>query len=461
METSTTPAPDLTSLRDGFEGTILTPDDSAYADARAVNNSMIDKQPAVIAQCASKADVAAAVGFARNHDLELAIRSGGHSAAGTGLSDGGLVIDMRSLNAVAIDPDARTATVGGGALWRDVDAACEGHGLAVTGGRVSTTGVAGLSLGGGSGWLERRYGLSSDSLESVELVTAAGETIHASADQHPDLFWALHGGGGNFGVATELVFRLHALEQATFVLLLFEGGRGREGIRVYRDLVEASGEDDPVPGVIYLTGPPEEFVPEELQGKLCFAIAGIYPGTEAEAREAWAPILELGPTGEVVAEMPYSEAQCAIDDPPGFRNYWSAEHLGSLPDEAIELFCAQGEAMLVPSPSQHLLVAWGGEVARGRGDYPQPHRDALWVVHPFGLWDDPADDDRVISWVRRCCADLKPFATGAVYLNFVGDEGADRVAAGFGEENYRRLREIKTKYDPDNAFHLNQNIPPA
>jgi FAD/FMN-containing dehydrogenase len=452
---------EVASLRERLGGPVLTPGEAGYDDARAIFNSMIDRRPAMIAQCASRDDVLAALRFARERGLEVAVRSGGHSVAGAGLCDGGLVIDLRSMSAVEVDPEARTARVAGGATWSDVDRACEPYGLATTGGRVSTTGVAGLTLGGGSGWLERKLGLACDSLLSVELVTADGRTVVASEDENAKLSWALHGGGGNFGVATELTFRLHELPVTTFGLLVWPSEAGTDLVRCYRDLIAGGAPNELGGGIFYITGPPEEFVPEHLVGDLVLAVAVVFAGGEAATRGAIRPLLDLRPDGEMLAELPYAEIQCALDDPPGYRNYWSAEHLAELPDAAIDLFCARAEDMIVPSPSQHVLLPWGGAVARQSDGWPLPHRRAAWVVHPFGLWEDPVDDERGIAWSKALCDDMRPFATGDVYLNFIGNEGQDRIIAGFGPENYERLSAVKAQYDPENIFRLNHNIKPA
>ena len=450
---------EASELRADFAGAILEPDDGGYEDARQIFNSMIDRRPAVIAQCASPDDVAQAIAFGRRNDLEIAIRSGGHSVTGASLTDGGLVIDMRRMNAVKVDPEARTATVQGGAVWSDFDRATQPHELIATGGRVSTTGVAGLTLGGGSGWLERKYGLACANLDSVTLLTAGGDTVTASDSENPELFWALHGGGSNFGVATELVFRLHPHPATTFALLLWPASAGPELGRRLRDLVEGGAPAELGGGIAYITGPPEEFVPEHLRGKLVAGVIGVYAGEEAEAREVLAPILELEPDGAMIAEMPYAEIQCAIDDPPGFRNYWAAEHLAGLPDEAIDLFCEHAGEMVVPSPSQHILFPWGGAVSAAAESWPLPHSAASWVAHPLGLWEDAADDERAIAWARGTCAALRPFSTGAVYLNFEADSER-RVEDGFGSENLDRLAAVKAEYDPDNLFHLHHNIKP-
>jgi FAD/FMN-containing dehydrogenase len=446
---------------EGFGGVVLQDGDPAYDEARTVFNAMIDKRPALIAQCESAADVQAALRYGVERELEIAVRGGGHGVAGTGVTDGGLVVDLRRMNSVQIDPEARIARVGGGATWGDVDRACAPYLLATTGGRVSTTGVAGLTLGGGSGWLERKFGLACDALVSVELVTADGRLLIADETRNTELFWALHGGGGNFGIATALTFRLQQLPSTTLALLLWPASAGPAVLRAYRDLIDSGVPEELGGGVIYLTGPPEEFVPAHLQGQLLVGAAAVYAGGEAELRDVFAPLFALGPEGELVAELPYADIQSALDDPPGYRNYWSAEHLASFPDPAVEAFAKRSADMITPSPSQQAIVPWGGAVQRAADTWPQPHRRAAWVVHPFGLWSDPADDARGIRWARDLCSDVAEWATGYVYLNFIGNEGQNRVIAGFGQENYERLARVKCQYDPENVFHLNQNIEPG
>ncbi|MEU6702599.1 FAD-binding oxidoreductase [Streptomyces wuyuanensis] len=449
----------LTGLRDSLAGEAITPDDAGYDEARALFNAMIDRRPSVIVQCESAADVAAAIRFARDHDLELAVRGGGHGVAGAATTDGGLVIDLRRMHAVAVDPDARTARVGGGATMSDLDRATQPYSLATTGGRASTTGLGGFTLGGGSGWLERKFGLACDNLVAVDLVTADGAEVHASEEENPELFWALHGGGGNFGVATSLTLRLHPLPAMSVAFLFFPAARGAEVLPVYRDLLE-SAPDGMGGGFICLTGPPEDFMPEHLVGRAVALALVTYAGTEPELRKAAAPLLGLGHEAEVLMELPYAELQCMIDDPPGLRNYWSAEYLTALPDPAVDVFCARTDSMIVPSNSQHILFPMGGEMSRGDQGWPLPWRTAEWVLHPFGIWEDPADDERGRRWVHDARADVMPWSIGQVYLNFIGDEGRERVVAGFGAENYRRLAAVKAAYDPDNVFRRNHNIKP-
>jgi FAD/FMN-containing dehydrogenase len=450
----------LDALRSGFAGEAVVPGDPAYDEARTLFNAMIDRRPSLIALCESVGDVASAIRFGRERGLEIAVRGGGHSVSGMSLTDGGIVIDLRRMHAVVVDPRARTARVGGGATMSHLDRAAQPYDLATTGGRVSTTGVGGFTLGGGSGWLERKFGLACDNLLEAELVTADGTLVRAAGDENPELFWALHGGGGNFGVATSLMLRLHPLPAFTMALLLWPAEAGPEVLRTYRTLL-ASAPDEVGGGLLFLTGPPEEFVPEHLVGGLACAVLVTYTGTEAEAREVLDPLLALGPEGRLVMELPYADLQSMLDDPPGYRNYWSAEYLDAFPDEAVDRFCARARDMVVPSPSQHVLFPAGGAVARAPADYPVPWRQAPWVVHPFGLWEDPADDERARKWAHDIRADMRQWSSGTVYLNFIGDEGEGRVISGFGAHNLGRLARVKTEYDPGNVFRLNHNIEPG
>ncbi len=450
----------LTALREDLTGGVFAPGDPGYDEARVVHNGMIDRRPAVIAQCVDEDDVVRAVRFGRELDLNIAVRGGGHSVAGMALNDGGLVVDLRRMHEVTVHPAAEAVRVGGGATMSHLDRATQPYKLATTGGRASTTGVGGFVLGGGTGWLDRCCGLAVDNLLGVELVTADGNRIHANADENPELFWALHGGGGNFGIATALTLKLHELPEFSLALLLYLPEFGPEVVRTYRDLisvapVEAAG------GIIYLTGPPEEFVPPHLVGTLLCGAMLTYAGGEQDLRKLAEPLLALPHEAEIVGAMPYADVQCMIDDPPGLRNYWSAEYVSQAPDDFVNVFCDRAHSMPVPSATQHVLFPQGGAIADGPHEYPVPYRDAPWAVHPFAAWEDEADDARAIQWVRDVRADVRPWSTGAVYLNFIGDEGADRVEAGLGAENARRLAAVKGQYDPDNVFRFNHNITPA
>ncbi|MFJ3672991.1 FAD-binding oxidoreductase [Streptomyces sp. NPDC090106] len=449
----------LAALREDLVGDVLAPGDTGYDEARTLYNSMIDRRPAVIAQCVDANDVVRAVRFGRDLDLPIAVRGGGHSVAGMSLNDGGLVVDLRHMRAVTVDPAAMTVTVAGGATMSDLDRACQPHGLATTGGRVSTTGVGGFVLGGGSGWLERCWGLAVDNLLGADLVTADGSTVTASAEENPELFWGLHGGGGNFGVATSLTLRLHELPAFSIAMLFFLPEFGDDVVRTYRDVIDA-GPVEAGGGVIYLTGQDEEFMPRHLVGKLLCGALLTYAGTEADLRKLAEPLLALPHEVEIVGQMPYADVQCMLDDPPGLRNYWSAEYLTALTDDYVNVFCAGASRMPVPSGTLHVLFPEGGAVADGPAGFPVPYRGAPWGMHPFAAWEDPADDERCVQWVRDVRAEARPWATGDVYLNFIGDEGADRVVAGLGAENTHRLAALKREYDPDNVFRFNHNIAP-
>ncbi|WCH95478.1 FAD-binding oxidoreductase [Streptomyces moderatus] len=449
----------LAALREDLVGDVFAPSDAGYDEARTVFNAMIDRRPAVIAQCVDENDVVRAVRFGRDLDLNIAVRGGGHSVAGTAVNDGGLVVDLRHMRAVSVDPAAEAVRVAGGATMSDLDRACQPHALATTGGRASTTGVGGFVLGGGSGWLDRWCGLAVDNLLGVELVTADGERVHASADENPELFWGLHGGGGNFGVATALTLKLHELPEFSIALVLYLPEFGPEVTRTYRELITMA-PDEASGGVLYLTGPPEEFAPPHLVGSLLCGALLTYAGPEEDMRKLAEPLLALPHESEIVGAMPYADVQCMLDDPPGMRNYWSAEYLTSAPDAYLDAFCAGGDAM-PPTGTIHVLFPQGGAIAAGPHEYPVPYRDAPWAVHPFAIWEDPADDERCVSWVREVRAAAQPWSTGAVYLNFIGDEGPERVVAGLGPENTRRLADLKRRYDPDNVFRFNHNIRPA
>ncbi|MFC9587673.1 FAD-binding oxidoreductase [Streptomyces yangpuensis] len=451
----------LTALREDLSGEVFAPDDPGYDEARTVFNAMIDRRPAVIAQCESAEDVATAVRFARDLDLKIAVRGGGHSVSGSALGDGALVVDLRRMHEATVHPGARAVRVEGGATMSHLDRACAPYGLATTGGRASTTGVGGFVLGGGSGWLDRKCGLAVDNLLGVELVTADGSVVETTSEERPELFWALHGGGGNFGVATAITLRLHELPAMAIAFVLYLPENGPEVMRTYRDLLEG-GPPEASGGVIFLTGPPDdEFVPPHLAGRLVCAALLTYAGPEDRLRGLAEPLLALPHEAAMVTAIPYADLQCMIDDPPGLRNYWSAEYLTGAPDAFVDVFCSRAASMPVPTGTQHILFPQGGAIASGPADYPVPYRDSPWVVHPFGIWEDPADDERCRQWVKDVRADVAPWSTGAVYLNFTGDEGSDRVVSGLGADNMRRLERVKREYDPDNVFRFNHNIRPA
>ena len=448
-----------------FSGEILFSEHTDFNSTRKIFNAMVDKHPSVITQCANAQDVVSALRFGREQGLDISVRSGGHHVAGWSVTDGGLMIDMRPINKVKVDPSSCTAQVGGGAIWSEVDHACQPHGLATTGGAVSTLGVAGFTLGGGKGWLQGKYGYACDNLLSVELVTAGGKVIVASEDEHSDLFWALHGGGGNFGVATSFSLRLHPLKKATFVNLIYSPEAGPALIRRYRDVIEAGVPRELNMYIYYLTGPQDDYMPKHLVDKLCVALGAFYPGPESKILEAMAPLLELEPEVKIITEKPYADIQSSLDTELGVagnRVYSSAEHLLSFPDKAVDKFCARAYDMIVPSRSTQELLVWGHSAADLKGDWPIAHLDAPWAVSPFGQWTDPEDDERAITWAKALCADMAPYAGGGAYLNVSVYEGRERTIEGYGgRAKYERLARVKAEYDPDNVFHLNHNIEPG
>lgn len=450
-------------LRLRLRGGVYEPGGPEYTDTCTLFNGMIERRPRLVAACAAPDDVIAAIGFASEHQFEIAIRAGGHSVAGTCLCDDGLVIDLRPMDDIDVDPNRRVARVGAGATWARVDRATQEHGLATTGGRVSTTGVAGLTLGGGSGWLERSHGLACDNLLAVELVTGDGRLVRASEQEHAELFWGLRGGGGNFGVATAFEFRLHPVGPDVFAgLVLHPADRGREVMALFRDVMRDAPAELSL-ACAYITGPDESELPPEVRGQPAVVIVGMYAGDIDDGEDALRSVREFGPPAlDLFEPMPYCEFQRMIDDPPGYRNYWTAEHLLDLPDEAIDAL-ARRSAQLPAGPSQLLVIAWGGAVAQtpGRAS-PLGGRDAMFVVHPFVVWTEPSEDEQMIALGRSYRQDLAPWATGATYLNFLGPEGADRVRAGFKPGSYERLARLKAAWDPHNVFHANHNIrPPA
>jgi len=450
----------LAALREDLVGDVFAPEDLGYDDARTVFNAMIDRRPAVIAQCENEADVVRSVRFGRDLDLAIAVRGGGHSVAGMALNDGGLVVDLRRMHEVTVHPGSSSVRIQGGATMSHLDRATQPHQLATTGARASTTGVGGFVLGGGTGWLDRAFGLAVDNLLGVELVTADATAVRASHDENRELFWALHGGGGNFGIATAVTLKLHELPEFSIALVMFLPEHGPDVVRTYREII-ATCPQEAAGRVLYLTGPPEEFIPEHLVGRrLCGALL-TYVGADEDLRKLAQPLLALPHEIEMVSTVPYADFQTMFDDPPNMRNYWSAEYLTGAPDELVDVFCALGESLPVPTGTQHMLFPQGGAIASGPAEFPVPYRDAPWAVHPFGIWEDPADDARCIEWVKDVRARVQPWSTGAVYLNFIGNEGRDRVEAGFGAENIRRLAAVKAEYDPDNVFRFNHNIAPA
>ncbi len=453
-----TKASSVDELRFRLQGGLHEPGDAYYEDSVTLFNTMIDRRPRYVAGAVTVEDVVAALAFARENDLPIAVRAGGHSVAGLSLVEDGLVIDLRGMDDIQVDPQRRIARIGGGATWAAVDRATQAYGLAATGGRVSTTGVAGLTLGGGSGWLERKHGLAADNLVGAELVTADGRIVRASEDENPELLWALRGGGGNFGVVTALELALHPLGPEVFAgLALFRRERASEVFRAYRDLM--NGAPDELSLAFDLTTAPDddEDVPPDLRGAPVVIVLGMWAGDVADGERALAPIRALEPDADFFAATGYADFQCSIDDPPGYRNYWTAENVVGLPDEAIDRLVERA-AELPPGPSQLFIVAWGGAVPRfGAEHSPLGGREARFIVHPLLLWEDAADDDRNCALGRSFRADVQPWSIGATYPNFLGQEGVARMRAAYGA-SADRLAALKAEWDPHGVFRTHQEI---
>jgi FAD/FMN-containing dehydrogenase len=459
MTTATDTAIDELRLR--LAGGLHEPGSAGYDDGCSLFNAMVERRPALVARCTAPDDVVAALAFARDHELRVTVRAGGHSVSGASLCDGGLVLDVRGMADVEVDPDRRIVRVGGGATWAAVDRATQAHGLATTGGRVSSTGVVGLTAGGGSGWLERKHGLACDSLVAVELVTADGRLVRASADENPELLWAHRGGGANFGVVTALELALHPVGPELLAgLVLHPAERGRELLELFRDTMR-DAPDGLSLALLYLTGPDEPEIPAALRGQPAVAIAGLYAGPVAEGEAALRELRDFGPpAADFFGPAAYADFQCSLDDPPGYRNYWTVEHLRDLPTAAIEAIHERSQR-IPAGPAQLFVAAWGGAVERGAAGSAVAGRDAQFVVHPLFLWEDAADDAAMIELGRGYRDVLAPWATGAAYSNFLGEEGEQRARAAFAPGAYERLAAVKAEWDPDDVFRATGHVPPA
>ena len=452
----------IEELKRGVSGQVVLPGDADYESARTIWNAMIDKRPAVIVRCASTADVVRAVSFARDSGLPLAIRGGGHNIAGSALCEGGIVIDLSQMKGAKVDPRSRRVVIEGGATLADLDAATQAHGLATPAGVNSTTGIAGLTLGGGFGWLSRKHGMTIDNLESAEVVTAAGEVIRVSAAEHPDLFWALTGGSGNFGVVTRFEFRLHAVGPDVLSgLIVYPISEAKSVLRQYREFT-AKAPDELSVWTVLRKAPPLPFLPEAVHGKEIIALALCYAGDPARGESLIGPLRKFGTVlGEYVGVQPYVAWQQAFDPllAPGARNYWKSHNFTTLDDR---LFDAVIEYIgKLPSPQCEIFfAAIGGATARPAADAcAYAHRDAQFVMNVHGRWDDAADDESGIRWARDFFKASAPYASGGVYVNFLTADEGDRVRSAYGP-NYDRLVRVKRQYDPANLFSVNQNIRP-
>ena len=449
---------------ENFSGHVITMGHAEYDAARAVWNGAIDRYPRLIAQCRRTSDVVAAVRFARQHDLEIAVRGGGHNVAGTAVCDDGIVIDLAPMGAVRVDAAKRTAQVQGGALWGHVDQQTQANGLGTTGGIVSHTGVAGLTLGGGIGWLMRKHGLTIDNLLAADVVTAEGDLLRASADQHPDLFWALRGGGGNFGVVTSFEFQLHAVGPEVLAgPILWDGDDAADVLHFYRDVVR-NAPDELGTVVRFGTAPPLSVIPRELHWRPVISVGACYAGAVADAEEVVRPLRSFKrPLLDLIGPTTYVAHQSALDSTVlhGWNYYWKSTYLPDLSDDLIDVIAENAFASSSPR-SYVAMFHLGGAVSR----VPEAatafgNRHASHAITLDGVWR-PGDDyaARDIAWARRFFAALEKYRDG-VYVNFLGaDEDPDRVREAYGSSVYERLVDVKTAYDPNNVFHHNQNIRP-
>jgi hypothetical protein len=450
------------SLGNTFSGDLIMSSDDTYDAARAVWNGTVDARPALIAQCRTTDDVIAAVTLARTNGSPLSVRGGGHSVAGLSMCDDGIAIDLSQMREVSVDAGARTATVDPGATWADFDAATGAHGLASTGGLISSTGVAGLTLGGGIGWLQRKYGLACDNLLSADVVTAEGNVVRASATDDAELLWGLRGGGGNFGVVVRFEFALHPVSTVLGGLMLFPLERGATVLRGFREWA-IDAPDEATMLIAILTAPPEPFVPPDLVGRKAVAIVGCWCGDIDKGTSAIEPLRQLGPSADVFGPMPYQALQGMLDAgaPRGLRNYFRGGYVSDLNDDVIEVALDHGARM--PSPMSALHVhQMGGAVARvGKDATAFSGRQAGYTYNVVSTWTDPGEDAMHIAANRACSSALAPLSDAGAYVNFLSDaDGLDATAA-YGDALYARLARLKRDYDPNNLFNRNQNVQPA
>ena len=456
---------DLAELRPHFRGELIVPTDGdRYLRAKALFNAMYnDRRPALVARVTGVADIRAVLAFARQRDLPIAVRSGAHSVAGYSSVDQGVVIDLGAMKGIRVDPRARRVRAQAGVNWGELDRETQSFGLATTGGRVTSTGLPGFTLGSGSGWLERLCGLSCDNLTSADVVTADGEFITASATENAELYWGLRGGGGNFGIVSELEYQLHPIGPLVLAgLLIYPRARALEVLDNYRQvLTDAPRELGG--GVALMTAPPAPFVPAELQGQPAVTVIVAWFGDLEQGERYLKPLRSFAsPAVDVIRPMPYLTLQSMLDAgmPHGRRHYWRSDNLSGLPDRALEAFVAQANAATSPF-SQVILGPLGGAIADVAEDATAlGGRSSPWMYHCYGVWE-AGDDARHVAWVRETEQALRLFATGRISINFVSDAGNERIRRSFGEESYRRLVALKDRYDPNNLFRLNQNVRPS
>jgi FAD binding domain/Berberine and berberine like len=452
----------IDELRSRVRGQLIQPSDEAYESARRVYNAMIDKRPNLIVMCTDVADVIAAVDFARDNGMLVAIRGGGHNGGGLGVCDGGLVIDLSRMKGVRVDPMAHTARVGGGCTWGDVDHATHAFGMAVPTGIISTTGVGGLTLGGGIGHLTRKCGLTVDNLLSVDVVLADGRLVTASSDRNEDLYWAVRGGGGNYGVVTSFLFRLHPVKTVYAGPTFWPLDQADGVMKLYRQFI-ADVPDDINGFFAFLTVPPAPVFPQQLHGKKVCGIVWCCTGSAGEAEKLLKPVREFGkPVFDHVGTMPHPALQSFFDPiyPPGLQWYWRADFVKDLSDKAVGLHVEHGSRLPTMHSTMHLYPVNGAVHRIGKSETAFSYRDVTWAEVIVGVDPDPGNKDKIVGWTKEYWDALHPYSAGGAYVNFMMDEGQDRVQATY-RDNYQRLAIMKRKYDPTNFFRVNQNIRPA
>ena len=462
MATMTSLADQAKATLTEFGGTLIGPSDGGYDDARAVYNAMIDRRPALIAQCTTPADVAAVIGFARQAGADIAIRGGGHNGGGLGTVENGVVIDLSPMKSIDVDAAGGSVRVGGGCTWGEVDAATHEVGMAVPCGVVGSTGVGGLTLGGGIGHLARNYGLTIDNLLEAEVVLADGSVVRASADEHPDLFWALRGGGGNFGVVTTFTFRMRPVGNVIAGPTFWAIEDSEAVLKAYREFIVAAPRE--LNGwFAFVTVPPVPVFPEELHGRKAAAIVWCHTGSEEQAAADMKPMLDaVEPLLHAAGPMPFPVLNGFFDPlyPKGHQWYWRADFVRELSDAAIAEHAKFGAAMPSGQSTMHLYPIDGAVHDVGSGDTAFSYRDVTWAQVIVGVDPDPAMADTLKQWTVDYFDALHPYSAGGAYVNFMMDEGQERVQATY-RDNYDRLAQVKAEYDPDNTFHVNQNIRPA
>jgi UDP-N-acetylenolpyruvoylglucosamine reductase len=452
----------VNEFREGLRGIIVGPDDKGYDDARKVHNGMIDKKPLMIVYCMDVADVIRTVNFARNNDLLLSVRCGGHNAGGLGICDDGVVLDLSGIKYTNVDPVAKTVVAGGGCTWSDVDHATHAFRMATPSGIISTTGVGGLTLGGGIGHFTRQLGLTIDNLLSVDMVLADGSFVTANADQNQDLFWAVRGGGGNFGVVTAFKFKLHPVDMVYAGPILYEIEEAEEAMRWYCDYIRKKAPNDLSGFFAFLTIPPDPMFPEHLHMKIMCGVIWAYSGPLEQTDKVFEPVRSFKkPALDLAGPMPHPVLQSLFDRlySPGLQWYWKADFFDEMTDEAITKHIIFGSSLPTMLSSMHLYPVNGAASKVRKNETAWNYRDAVWAEVIIGVDPDPANKELISDWAMQYWKTLHPFSAGGAYVNFMMEEGENRVKAAYGE-NYKRLVTIKNKYDPDNLFRVNQNIKP-